>query len=53
MKRMIMLEELKEKLKRIDEVTLLELLDITSDDIVVHFEDFIEEQYDKLIREIE
>lgn len=46
-------EELKEKLQRIDEVTLLELLNIHSDDIVDRFEDYIEEQQDKLMREIE
>ena len=46
-------EELKEKLQSVDEVTLLELLEIRSDDIVERFEDFIEEQQDKLIREIE
>lgn len=49
----ITFEELKEKLQRIDEVTLLELLEIRSDDIVERFEDFIEEQQDKLMREIE
>ena len=46
-------EELKEKLQRVDEVTLLELLEIRSDDIVERFEDFIEEQQEKLMREIE
>lgn len=49
----ITFEELKEKLQRVDEVTLLELLEIRSDDIVERFEDFIEEQQDKLMREIE
>lgn len=49
----ITFEELKEKLQRVDEVTLLELLEIRSDDIVERFEDFIEEQQEKLIREIE
>ena len=46
-------EELKEKLQNVDEVTLLELLEIRSDDIVERFEDFIEEQQEKLMREIE
>ena len=46
-------EELKEKLQSVDEVTLLELLEIRSDDIVERFEDYIEEQQDKLMREIE
>lgn len=49
----ITFEELKEKLQSVDEVTLLELLEIRSDDIVERFEDFIEEQQDKLMREIE
>jgi hypothetical protein len=46
-------EELKEKLQRVDEVTLLELLEIRSDDIVDRFEDYIEDKQDKLMREIE
>lgn len=46
-------EELKEKLKQVDEVTLLEVLGIHSDDLVERFEDYIEEQQDKLMREIE
>jgi hypothetical protein len=49
----ITFEELKEKLQSVDEVTLLELLEIRSDDIVDRFEDYIEEQQDKLMREIE
>ena len=49
----ITFEELKEKLQSVDEVTLLELLEIRSDDIVERFEDYIEEQQDKLMREIE
>jgi hypothetical protein len=49
----ITFEELKEKLQRVDEVTLLELLDIRSDDLVERFEDYIEEQQEKLMREIE
>lgn len=50
---MVMFEEIKEKLKRVDEVTLLELLDINSEDLVERFEDYIEEQQEKLLREIE
>lgn len=49
----ITFEELKEKLQSVDEVTLLELLEIRSEDIVERFEDYIEEQQDKLMREIE
>lgn len=47
------LDEVKEKLERLDEVTLLELLNIHSDDLVSRFEDFIEDNLEKLIREIE
>lgn len=46
----IMFEELKDKLKWLDEVTLLELLDITSEDIVDRFFDVIEEKQEKLKR---
>ena len=47
------LEELKEKLKSLDEVTLLEILEIYSDEIVEAFEDKIEEEQDKLKRMLE
>ena len=48
------LEELKEKLaERVDEVTLLDLLAITSYDLVERFEDIIEDKYDKLMKEIQ
>lgn len=46
----ITLEELKEKLSMLDEVLLLEILDIHSDELVEAFEDKIEEQQDKLKR---
>ncbi len=46
-------EELKEKLKMIDEVSLIEMLDIRSDDIVERFYDVIEEQQQKLRRMID
>ena len=44
------LEELKEKLSELDEVSLMELLDIHSDELVEAFEDKIEEEQDKLKR---
>lgn len=44
------LEELKERLAMLDEVLLLELLDIHSDELVEAFEDKIEENQDKLQR---
>jgi len=51
---MLTLEELKQKLaERLDEITLLELLSINSYDIVERFEDFIENNYDRLMKEIE
>ena len=48
------LEELKEKLaEQIDEITLLDMLGITSYDLVERFEDIIEDKFDKLEREID
>ena len=41
------------KLKHIDEVTLMEILEITSDDMVARFMDRIEIKYDKIIQEME
>ncbi len=46
-------EELKERLSMLAEVTLLELLNIQSQDLVQRFEDLIEDNQDKLEREIE
>lgn len=44
-------EELKEKLEQIDEVTLLERLEINSSMIVQAFEDQIIKQYEELAEE--
>jgi len=44
------LEELKERLSSLDEITLMEILDIHSDELVEAFEDRIEEEQDKLKR---
>ena len=49
----ILFEELKEKLIHFDEITLLELLNISSEDIVDRFEDIIDERYEELLKEIE
>jgi hypothetical protein len=49
----ITFEELKEALKRLDEVTLLELLGIQSDDLVERFDDVIEKKQEYLTKEIE
>ena len=45
--------ELKERLKRLDEITLLELLDLTSEELVELLADEIEQQQEKLRKEIE
>ena len=47
------LEELKEKLKTVDEVTLLEKLEIYSDDIVDRFSDKVEDCLEELLAEFE
>ena len=47
------LEELIERLRRLDEILLLELLEIDSDSIVEKFRDRIEDNFDKLIKEVD
>lgn len=42
------LEEIKERMQRWDEITILEELDIRSIDLVEKFEDLIEAQADRL-----
>ena len=49
----MLLEELKEKLRNVDEVALLEMLNITSDELVKRFVDEIEENIHKLIKELD
>ena len=49
----ITFEELKEALKRLDEVSLLELLGIQSDDLVDRFDDVIEKKQEYLTKEID
>jgi len=47
-------EELKTLLKQqVDEISLLEVLEISAEDIVDRFEDKIEERYDRLVREFD
>lgn len=41
-------DDLKEALKREDEVTLIELLDLSSEDLVDILESYIEDKQDKL-----
>ena len=50
---MITLQELKDKLSKLDEVTLLETLEISSEDIVNRFGDYIENNYEHLTGEFD
>ncbi len=50
---MLTLADVCSRLKRVDEVSLLEVLDIHSDDLVDRFEDKIEEMYDELAEELD
>lgn len=50
----LVLNEILDLLKeRYDEITLLELLDISSEDLVDRFQDKIEERYDQLQIDLE
>jgi hypothetical protein len=42
------LEEIKERMKRWDEITIVEELSIRSDELVERFDDYIEDQADRL-----
>lgn len=44
---------LNEKLRLLDEVLLLELLEVSSDDIVDRFQDKIEEKYDYISEQLQ
>lgn len=44
-------QELCEDLKKFDETTILELLDISSEELVDKFQDKIEENLDRLLKE--
>lgn len=50
---MITLVDLYDKLKLQDEITLLELLEITSEELVERFTDIIEEKYEELAEDFE
>lgn len=50
---MLTLTEVQEKLKLIDEISLMEILEITSEDLANRFMDKIEIKYDQLITEFE
>ena len=45
--------EIKERLKLLDEVTLLEVLNLSAEDIVERFEDVIEERIEVLANDLE
>ena len=47
------LEDIKKSLLRLDEVTLLEILEITSEDLVNRFEDFILDRADTLEEDLQ
>lgn len=47
------LPDIYNRLKEIDEITLLEVLEITSEDLVERFQDKIDEQADRLEKELE
>jgi len=46
-------EELNEELCKMEETELLELLDIESEELVEKFQDKIEDNYDKLLVEVD
>lgn len=43
------IEEMKERLTQLDELTILELLDITSEELVEFLTDQVVEKYDELL----
>jgi hypothetical protein len=47
------LEELRERLKSLDEVMLLELLGLSSEDLVKAFSDLIEDNFEILSTEVD
>jgi hypothetical protein len=47
------LPDIYERLKQIDEVSLLEILNISSEDIIERFQDLIDERADQLEKELE
>lgn len=50
---MLTLSDVLDRLKKIDEVSLLEVLDIDSNDIVDRFVDRVEERFDELQEELQ
>lgn len=50
---MLTLNDVKDRLKQQPEILLLEILDVSSEDIVERFADIIEEHYESLAEELE
>tara|TARA_E500000178_G_C16889925_1_gene693061 strand:+ start:284 stop:436 length:153 start_codon:yes stop_codon:yes gene_type:complete len=50
---MITEKELKERLQQLDEITLLEILEINSEELVNRFGDKIEDRFEELSEELE
>lgn len=51
---MLTLPELKEKIvQQVDEVDIIDLLGLTTEDIVNAFEDKIEDKWDQIVEELE
>ena len=50
---MLTLRDISERLKCVDEVSLLEILDIHSDELVDRFQDRIEEKIDNFVEDLE
>lgn len=49
----LLFPELQEKLKQLDEITILEILDISAEELIERFYDKIEDRFDKLEIEFE
>ena len=50
---MLTLSDVKDRLSQYDEVTILEVLDISSEELVDRFEDLVEDSYERLAEELE
>lgn len=49
---MLTINDVKDRMKHLDEITLLEILDITSEELVENFTDKIEDRFDDLAEEL-
>jgi hypothetical protein len=49
---MLTIEDVKDRLKHLDEVTLLEVLDISAADLVDRFPELVEDNYEHLADEL-